>query len=87
MNTEEADIPAAIRRAGSALQHVHLADSNRLLPGSGHTNFVTGFKALLDIGYDKYMALECGIPGDRRKGLPEAAHYLKRCIEEARELG
>jgi len=77
MNIEERDIPAAIRGAKEYLAHVHLADSNRLLPGYGHTDFRSGFAALREIGYTGYMALECGIPGDPREELPKCAHYLR----------
>ncbi len=77
MSIEEADIPSAIRRAGSWIAHVHLADSNRLLPGQGHTDFKTGFAALKEIGYTGYMALECGVEGDPLIELPKAAQFLK----------
>ncbi len=77
MSIEEADIPAAIRAAGHHIAHVHLADSNRLLPGQGHTDFKSGFDALRTIGYTGYMALECGIAGDPTVELPRVADYLK----------
>ncbi len=77
MSIEEADIPAAIRAAGKHLAHVHLADSNRLLPGQGHTDFQSGFAALREIGYAGFMALECGVAGDPNLELPKAAEYLK----------
>jgi len=80
MNIEEADIAGSIREAGDLIRHVHLADSNRVLPGYGHTDFVPGFRALKELGYDKYMALECGIPGDPDVELPKAAEYLKGLI-------
>lgn len=78
MSIEEANMPDAIRRAGPHIAHVHLADSNRLLPGLGHTDFKTGFAALRDIGYSDYMALECGNPDtDRQAGLTKSAQYIK----------
>ncbi len=77
MSIEERDIPAAIRGAKGYLAHVHLADSTRLLPGYGHTDFRSGFAALREIGFDRYMALECGIPGDPREELPKCAQYLR----------
>lgn len=77
MSIEEADIPAAIRAAGKHLAHVHLADSNRLLPGQGHTDFQSSFAALREIGYAGFMALECGVAGDPNMELPKAAEYLK----------
>lgn len=80
MSIEERDIAASIRKAGSWIQHVHLADSTRLLPGYGHTDFASGLKALKDIGFDKYMAMECGIPGDPAVELPKSAQYLRQWI-------
>jgi len=77
MNIEEADIPAAIEKAGKYIYHVHLADSNRLVPGYGHTGFKAGFAALKKVGFDKYMALECGIPGDPEIELPRCVQFLK----------
>ncbi|MGQ9523696.1 MAG: sugar phosphate isomerase/epimerase family protein [Armatimonadota bacterium] len=80
MSIEEADIPASIRKAGEWIAHVHLADSNRLLPGFGHTDFRAGFAALKEVGFQNYMALECGIPGDPAVELPRCAEYLRKCM-------
>lgn len=77
MHIEETNTPEAIRRAGDYIAHVHLADNTRLLPGTGDTDFAAGFAALKDIGYDKYLALECGIPGDPEVELPKCVQYLK----------
>ena len=78
MSIEERDIPAAIRAAGKHIAHVHLADSTRLLPGYGHTDFRAGFAALKEIGFQGYMAMECGIPGERAVELPKSAGYLRQ---------
>jgi len=80
MNIEEADIAKSIEAAGSYVKHVHLADSNRILPGYGHTDFKSGFAALKKIGFDNYMALECGVPGDREVELPKSAQYMKQWL-------
>jgi len=80
MSIEERDIPKSIVEAGKYVYHIHLADSTRLLPGYGHTDFQAGFAALKKIGYDKYMALECGVPGDREVELPKSAAYMKQWI-------
>ena len=39
MSIEEQNIVESIETAGSFIRHVHLADSTRLLPGYGHTDF------------------------------------------------
>ena len=58
MNVEERSIPAAIRSTGDLLNHVHLADSNRLAPGLGHTDFEEILRALVEVDYDGYLAFE-----------------------------
>jgi len=77
MHIEETNTPEAIKRAGDYIGHVHLADNTRLLPGTGDTDFAAGFAALKEIGYDKYMALECGVPGDPEVEFPKCVEYLK----------
>lgn len=58
MNIEEADPAAAIRQAGKELVHIHAADSNRLAPGRGHTDFRAILQALKDVGFDGALTLE-----------------------------
>lgn len=77
MNIEEDDLGETIRRAEGYLAHVHLADSNRLQPGAGHTDFAGAFEALRGVGFDGYMAMECGIRGDAREVLPEVVRHLR----------
>jgi len=74
MALDEPDIPAAIRRHGPHIGHVHLADSNRRLPGQGSTNFPEVLRALQEIGYEGWMAYECGEPG---QNLGRAQSYLE----------
>jgi len=78
MSIEEADIAQSIEAAQSHIFHVHLADSNRLLPGHGHTDFKKPLQTLKKAGYKHYMALECGVPGDPDKTLPECVKFLKQ---------
>ena len=82
MNIEEAQIPDAIRQNGEWIAHVHLADSQRWLPGYGHTDFKAGFEALRDVGFEGYMALECRVPGPPEEDLPRCAEFLKSQIPE-----
>jgi sugar phosphate isomerase/epimerase len=84
MSIEETDIPGAISAAGAEfIYNVHLADSHRHLPGSGHTDFRAAFAALKAIGYDRYCGLECRIDGDPVTALRETAHFLRRTWEAA----
>ena len=82
MSIEEADIAASLRSAAKYLCHIHLADSNRVVPGRGHTQFVEPFRALKDIGYDGFGALECRVPEPRDQSLQESARYLRAQWEE-----
>lgn len=85
MHIEETDTPAAIRAAGKHVKHVHLADNTRLEPGSGDIDFVASFKALVEIGFEGYMAYECGLSGDdKAAALAKSLDYLRECIQKAR---
>jgi sugar phosphate isomerase/epimerase len=80
MHIEEANIGESLKKAKDWLGHIHLADSNRFLPGQGHIDFRPLFKVLSEINYKGYMALECGILGKPEEELPKCVNYLKRCI-------
>jgi hypothetical protein len=58
MNIEEASLADAIRHAGPHLAHMHLADSNRLPPGYGHTDFREVLRALHEVDYTGWLAFE-----------------------------
>ena len=83
MNVEEADISASLKSAARHLRHVHLADSNRQVPGRGHTDFVAGFRALRQIGYDGYAALECRVADPPGETLAGAARHIRECLSRA----
>ena len=75
---EEADIPASIRAAADRIVYVHVADSNRLQPGRGHLDFRPGFRALKEIDYDGYCAIECRVDGPYDEAIREAAALIRR---------
>jgi sugar phosphate isomerase/epimerase len=78
MSIEETDIGAAIRAAGSHIEHVQLGDSGRLEPGFGHYDWADTLDALEAIGYDGWLAMECGLSGPADQVLPRVAKLLKR---------
>jgi len=84
MSIEEADIPAALRRAGALVRHVHLGENNRLLPGSGALAWGPIFAALGDIGFDGAVNLECSTTGDPAETLPRTAGSLRALQHEPR---
>jgi sugar phosphate isomerase/epimerase len=79
MNIEEPDIAESIRSSGPYLVHAHLADSNRLQPGTGHTDFASAFVAFREIGV-KSIAMECGIEGDPSEVLPRVAEDMRALL-------
>ncbi|MGB9757905.1 MAG: TIM barrel protein [Candidatus Bipolaricaulaceae bacterium] len=58
-NIEEASFSEAIAAADDRLFHVHLADSNRWIPGFGHLPFAEMWEALEAVGYQGGLVLEC----------------------------
>ncbi|WP_197061070.1 sugar phosphate isomerase/epimerase family protein [Microbacterium mangrovi] len=80
MSIEESDPVQAICDAGDRIVHVHLGDSNRLLPGMGHLDWPGIFGALREIGYTGYVNLECSTAGDPTETLPANAAFLTDLI-------
>jgi sugar phosphate isomerase/epimerase len=78
MNIEETSIPQTIRNCGDVIAHVHLADNTRMEPGSGSITFAPIIQALKEVGFDSYMAFECGLSGPGETVLPRSVHYLKQ---------
>jgi D-psicose/D-tagatose/L-ribulose 3-epimerase len=58
MNIEEDSIAASLRAHAADIAHVHLADSQRREPGSGHLDFAAVFAALAENGYTGTLAME-----------------------------
>ncbi len=80
MNIEEADLAAALRDAADMVAHVHLADSSRLEPGTGHTDFAAAFAALRDIGFNSYGAMECRLSAPPAEALARAHAVLRNAM-------
>mgnify|MGYP002510802091 FL=1 len=77
MSIEEKNMAESIREAGASICHVHLGDSNRLLPGYGSTDWDACLQALKDIKYEGFLNLECCVCGDPAVTLPETSRYLR----------
>lgn len=57
-NIEEKSIPAAIRKAGASLCHIHGNENDRGTPGTGHTDWAGIKSALNETGYDDMIVIE-----------------------------
>ncbi len=63
MHLEEKDPPAAIRKAGDRVFHVHACENDRGVPGTGQVDWQGVFSALKDINYDGVVGIESFNPG------------------------
>jgi D-psicose/D-tagatose/L-ribulose 3-epimerase len=58
MNTEEDDLPAAIRLAAPHLIHFQANENHRGFLGTGHLDWAAICRALADVGYAGAITLE-----------------------------
>lgn len=80
MMEETSDYAAFLAAGPEYLQHVHVASrGKRRMPGEDgdKDNYVDGFRALKQMGYDKYVSFECGCDGDREICIPAAVELLR----------
>jgi D-psicose/D-tagatose/L-ribulose 3-epimerase len=74
-NLEEKSLSDGLRSCGQRLQHVHLADSNRGLPGSGSIDYKEFLRQVRAMGYRGYMTLEPKHPPTRQE-IADSISYL-----------
>jgi sugar phosphate isomerase/epimerase len=87
MALEERDTPAALREYAADIGYLHLADSNRRLPGSGLIDFTGIAGALNDGKYEGWVALACGQPGHNADSARFIYAELPACIARLKEAG
>ncbi len=58
MNIEERDFYEAVRKAGAFLGHVHCAENDRGIPGTGHIDWAGFFRGLNEVEYDGWIIVE-----------------------------
>ena len=64
MNIEEDDLCAALGSVVPVLGAVHLSDSNRAQPGTGHVPFERVISTLREAGWDGVLSVECRLRGE-----------------------
>lgn len=87
MVLEERDIVRAIRDHAPDIGHVHLADSNRRLPGQGILDFAKCAAALREIGYEGWAAYECDDPSHNEKHVEQYVRDLPPSLDVLRKAG
>ena len=86
MQEETSDYAAFMAAGTEYLQHVHIASrGNRIMPGEDGDvdDYRDGFRALKEMGYDKYVTFECGTRGDRQATVTAAVELLRAQWQEA----
>jgi D-psicose/D-tagatose/L-ribulose 3-epimerase len=82
---QEGEELAAVRDAGGLLIHTHVADTDRLYPGSGSSDLAGFVRVLREIGYDGGISVEC-VWSDFIVESVKAASVLKDLLSRS-ELG
>jgi sugar phosphate isomerase/epimerase len=83
MNIEEDDPCDALRSVASVLGAVHLSDSNRGQPGTGHIPFEAIVATLVDIGFDGVVSVECRLRGEAAEAVASCGRYLRSVLDAA----
>ena len=78
----EAETFDEIVRAGERIVHVHVADTDRLYPGSGKYDYQLFARSLADAGYNKRVSVECNFR-DFDKEVPESIQFLQKAFNTA----
>jgi sugar phosphate isomerase/epimerase len=77
MNIEEKNSSQALIDAKEYLAHMHLADSNRLEPGQGQTDFAKIRTTLEQLNYDGFLVLECYFKDEPLTALKKSIKHFK----------
>ena len=83
MNIEEDDPCAALRSVADVLGAVHLSDSNRHQPGTGHVPFAAMVGTLAEIGFTGVLSVECRLRGEPEEAVRECGRYLRGLLDAA----
>jgi len=81
MSIEEDDLCAALRACAGVLGAVHLSDSNRHQPGTGHVPFGPVLATLAEIGFDGVLSVACRLRGEPGEAVAGAGRYLRGLLE------
>jgi sugar phosphate isomerase/epimerase len=82
MNIEEDDLCAALRSVADVLGAVHLSDSNRHQPGTGHVPFPAIVATLGEIGFDGVLSVECRLRGEPAEAVAHCGRYLRALLDD-----
>jgi sugar phosphate isomerase/epimerase len=81
MNIEEDDLCEALSASAGVLGAVHLSDSNRHQPGTGHVPFEAIVATLAAIGFAGVLSVECRLRGEPGEAVASAGRYLRGLLD------
>ena len=81
MNIEDRALGPVLEEHADRIAYVHFADSNRLAPGRGHTDFDAVFASLKRAGYDGWISVEILPQPDGETAARQAIEFLKPRVE------
>ena len=84
MNIEDPSIGDELAKYVDHIAYIHLADSNRLAPGWGHTNFGSIFSHLKSVNYRGWLSVEILPSPEPLIAAKQAIDYLKPFLENNR---
>lgn len=82
MNIEDIGIGDELAKHIHHIAYIHLADSNRLAPGQGHTDFAAIFAALAGTRYGGWMSVEILPKPDADRAAQQSSAFLLPLIRE-----
>lgn len=82
MNIEDVSMGGELARHIEHIRYIHLADSNRLAPGRGHTDFDDLFRHLSRANYDGWVSVEILPKPDPDTAARQAAEFLRPRLDQ-----
>ncbi|MDR1933191.1 MAG: sugar phosphate isomerase/epimerase [Spirochaetales bacterium] len=80
MNIEDVTIGGELEKWIDKIGYIHLADSNRLAPGQGHTDFDDIFRHLEKAGYSGWVSVEILPKPEPYTAAKQAAAFLEKYL-------
>src|ERR1051325_532039 len=87
MAMEEQNSVQALRDYAADIGYIHLADSNRRLPGQGMIDFAAIATVLKETNYDGWIGLAVGNPGHNAEYARDIMGALPAALDHLRKAG
>lgn len=84
MNIEDVSIGEELAKHIASIRYIHMADSNRLAPGWGHTDFESIFRNIKISNYKGWLSVEILPKPDPFAAAKQAFDFLKPFLESNR---